>query len=221
MMAMDLGISKPSRKAVLIALLVMGTSLYGEDATQDELRKALAEEAQRGSVLTYSQLYIYDKNEQVQYRGTVYLKIGSFSLEGCDLKISVLVQDRYVGTEDQRLRFTGKTIHKETAPKSDSYQYSYHLSINEIDPAQISTILARPTQLLENTKLSCSEEKACNQLWLRAAMKKPSISETRVMNGFEDVNQNVSQMLIPMTSDLVALQMAKALQNATTGCHKT
>ena len=95
------------------------------------------------------------------------------------------------------------------------------MSINEIDPAEISTILARPTQLLENAKLSCSEEKACNQLWLRVATKKPSISETRVMNGFEDVNQRVSQMLIPMTSDLVALQMAKAVQNATNGCHKT
>jgi hypothetical protein len=199
----------------------MGTSVHGEEATQDEVRKVLAEEAERWSVLTYSQLFIYEKNEHVQYTGTVYLKIGSFSLEECDLKITVVVQDKYVGAEDQRQTFSGKTIHKETRPKSDSYQYSYRLSINDIDPAQVRTILTRPAQLLENTRLSCKEEKACNLPWLRVATKKRSISETRVMNGLEDVNQMVSQMLIPITSDSVASQLAKALQNATTGCHRT
>jgi hypothetical protein len=56
---------------------------------------------------------------------------------------------------------------------------------------------------------------------LQVVTKKRSISETRVMNGFEDVNQRVSQMVIPMTSDSVASQLAKVLQNLTTGCHIT
>ena len=221
MIAMDSIMLKLPYKAVLIAFLVMGTSVHSEDGTHDELRKALAEEAERWSVLTYSQLYIYGKNEPVQYTGTVYLQIGSFSLEECDLKISVVVQDKYVGTEEQRQRFSGKTVHKETRPKSDSYRYSYHLSIDDIDSAQVRTIQARPTQLLENARLSCKEEKACNLPWLQVVTKKRSISEIRVMNGFEDVNQMVSQMIIPMTSDSVASQLAKVLQNSTTGCHRT
>jgi hypothetical protein len=207
-------------KAVLIALLGMGTRVHGVSATHDELRKALAEETERWSVLTYSQLYIYDKNEPVQYTGTVYLKIDSFSLEECDLKISVVVQDKYVGTEDQRQRF-GKTVHKETKPKSDSYRYSYQLRLDEIDPVHVRTVLARPTQLIENTSLSCKEEKACILPWLQVVTRKRSISESRVMNGFEDVNQTVSQMLIPMTSSGVASQLAKILQNSATGCHRT
>jgi hypothetical protein len=221
MIAMDSRTLKLQWKAVLVALLAMGTSVHCEDATQDEVRKVLAEEAERWSVLTYSQLYIYDKNEPVQYTGTVYLKIGSFSLEECDLKISVVVQDKYVGAEEQRQRFSGKIIHEETRPKSDSYRYSYHLSISDIDPAQVRTILTRPAQLLENTRLSCKEERACNLPWLQVVTKKRSISETRVMNGFEDINQMVSQMVIPITSDSVASQLVKVLQNATTGCHRT
>jgi hypothetical protein len=221
MIAMDSRPLKFHWKAVFVALLVMGTSVRGEDATQDEARKILAEEAERWSILTYSQLYIYDKNEPVQYIGTVYLKIASFSLDACDLKISVVVQDKYVGAEEQRQRFSGKTVHKETTPKSDSYRYSYHLSINDIDPVQVRTILTRPAQLLENTRLSCKEERACNLPWLQVVTKKPLISETRVMNGFEDINQMVSQMVIPITSGSVASQLVKVLQNATTGCHKT
>jgi hypothetical protein len=208
-------------KVVLIALLAIGKSVHCEDVTQDELRKLLAEETERWSVLTYSQLYIYNKNETVQYTGTVYLRIGPFSLEECDLKVSVVVQDKYVGAEEQRLRFSEKTVHKETSPKSDSYRYSYHISLTDIDPAQIATILARPSQLSENAKLSCNEEKSCNLLWLRVGTNKRSIMETRVMNGFEDVNQMVSQMVIPMTSNVVASQLAKLLQNSTTGCHRT
>jgi hypothetical protein len=221
MIAMDSRLLKVQRKAVLVAFLAVGMSVHGQDVATDELRKILTEEVERWLLLTYTQLYPYGKSEPVQYTGTVYLRIGSSSLDGCSWKISVLVQDRYVGSEEQRQGFRGKTVHKETGPKSDSYRYSYRVSLRDIDPGQVRIIRTRPAQLLENTSLSCKEEKACNLLWLQVVTKNPSVSEIRVMNGFEDVNQMATQMVIPLTSDSVASQVTKALQDATIACHGT
>jgi len=207
-------------KAVLGVFLAMGNGLYSENLDHDALQKLLTEESKRWSVLSYSQLYIYGKSEPVQYTGTVFLKIGSFSLDDCELKISVVVQDKYVGTEEQRRSFGGAPIHKETRKLSESYQYSYRMNLNDVDPARIDTPFSRPAQLLENTKLSCSEEKSCNLAWVRVVTRRPSIAETRVVDGFEDVNEMTRQMILPMTSKEVASQIAKVLQNSATACHK-
>jgi hypothetical protein len=221
MIAMDSRMLKVHCRAVLIAFLATGISVHGQEAAKDELRKILTEEAERWSLLTYSQLYPYGKSEPVQYTGTLYLRISSSSLEECNWKISIVVQDRYVGSEEKRQGFSGRTVHKETGPKSDSYRYSYHVSLRDIDPEQVRAIRTRPAQLLENTSLSCKEEKACNLLWLQVVTKKPAVSEIRFMNGFQDVNQIATQMVIPMTSDSVASQTIKALQDATSACHGT
>jgi len=207
-------------KVMLTVLLAIGNGLYSENSDHNVLQKLLTEESERWSVLSYSQLYPYGKSEPVQYTGTVFLKIGSFVLKDCQLKLEVVVQDKYVGAEEQKRAFGGTPIHKETRPLSVSYQYSYRMNLNDIDSARIDTPFGRPAQLLENTRLSCSEEKSCNLAWLRVITKKPSIGETRVVDGFEDIHEMTHQMIIPMTSKDVAAQLGKALQTSAIACHK-
>jgi hypothetical protein len=202
----------------LAALLTITNGVCSGGVANDALAKLLAEESRKWSLLTYSQLYIYDKNEPVQYTGTVFLQIDSFALHECELNIGVVVQDHYVGVKEQRRRFGAGTVRKQTGSKINTFHYSYQLSLKNLEAARIDTVFARPRQLDENTRLSCQEEVSCNLPWLRVAARRPSIKETRILNGFEDVNQGVNQMVIPMTSNDRASKLAKALTDSTISC---
>jgi hypothetical protein len=193
--------------------------LHSEQSEQAELNNLLSSAKNQTIVLSYSQSYLYNKKEPVQYTGTVYLTIASFHNEGCNLMIGVIVQDRYVGTEDQRQRFSGKIIHKETGQKVDSYRYTYQLSLKDIDPSGIDTVIGRPTQLSESLRLSCIENKSCALPWVHIKSALPVIEEQRIMNGFEDVKMKASQMSIPMTSAKTASLFVNAVRNATLACH--
>src|SRR6266481_625402 len=82
--------------AALVALLTIAKGICSESVANDALAGLLTEEHKKWSLLTYSQLYVYDRNEPVQYTGTVFLQIDSFALHGCELNIGVVVQDQYV-----------------------------------------------------------------------------------------------------------------------------
>jgi hypothetical protein len=143
-----------------VALMAVSEILFSENAMDNELTKLLVEESKTWSVLTYSQLYIYDKNDPFQYTGTVFLQINSFAIHDCELKLGVEVQDNFVAQEEQPQR-RQKALRGSTSSQSNTFHYSYALNLKEIDPKHIDTIFTRPRQLDENTRLSCSEEAAC------------------------------------------------------------
>jgi hypothetical protein len=197
--------------------LAISEILFSENAADSELVKLLVDESKTWSVLTYSQLYIYDKKDPFQYTGTVFLQINSFGIHDCELKLGVEVQDNFVA-EDERPRRRQKA--PRTSPISNTFHYSYALNLKEVDPKHIDTVFTRPRQLDENTRLSCHEEPACNISWLRVTTVPSLIKEQRILNGFLDVNQVVNEMLVPVSSNDRASQLAIALRNSALACHQ-
>jgi hypothetical protein len=200
-----------------VALLAISEILFAENAADNELAKLLIEESKAWSVLTYSQLYIYDKKDPFQYTGTVFLQINSFAIHDCELKLGVEVQDKFVAEDERPQR--RKAVRGRTTPISNTFHYSYALNLKDVDPRHIDTVFTRPRQLDENTRLTCHEEPTCNISWLRVTTIPSVIKEQRILNGFLDVNQVVNEMLVPITSNDRALQLALALHNSALACH--
>ena len=203
---------------VLIALLALSQRLDPQSFLHDSLKNVLAKESTRHSVLTYSQRYVDAANKLVQYKGTIFLQVKSFELDGCDLKIDVVVQDSYVGSEQQKQRSGEDVSHKDLGHGTDTYHYAYHLNLKTAEVAQVDTVAARPAQLRKNTMFICEEERSCDLQWLRITTKTPSIAETRIMNIDQDFDQLVDQIAVPMTSREVAVQSAKSLQDLAAAC---
>jgi hypothetical protein len=203
---------------VLIALLALSQRLDPQSFLHDPLKNILTQESTRHSLLTYSQRYIDDANKFVQYKGTIFLQVKSFELDGCDLEINVIVQDTYLGSEQQKRRSGEDVNYKDLGHGRDTYRYAYHLNLQTADVAQVDTVAARPVQLRSNTEFVCEEEKSCNLQWLRITTKRPSIAETRIMNVDQDFDQMVDQIAVPMTSREVAVQSAKSLQDLVAAC---
>ncbi len=210
-----------SNCTLIIAFLTFSSSLIYAQTPLDTLNNLVSTERGNPTVLTYSQLSIYEKGEAVQFKGTIYLHIDSFALQDCHLTATVTVQERYTGAKDVKKGFTGKVDHKETAEIIDTYHYKYTLNLKEISPAAIPTVIGRPFQLADDTRLSCSEAKACNLHWVKVGSDSPIISETRAKNGFEDVNTKTRQMLIPMSTPDTASNFQEILKTITQGCNTT
>jgi hypothetical protein len=199
---MNSSIGTTRNEFVLIALLALSQRLDPQSLLHDSLKNILGQESTRHSVLTYSQRYIDAANKLVQYKGTIFLQLKSFELDGCDLK--------------QR---SGEAVNrKDLGHGTDTYRYAYHLNLKTAEVTQVDTVAARPAQLRRNTLFLCEEERSCDLQWLRVATKKPSIAETRVMNIDQDFDQMVDQIALPMTSRKVALQSAKSLQDLVAAC---
>ena len=215
---MNWSIVTTRNELVLVALFALSQRLDPQSPLHDSLKNILAQEITRHSVLTYSQRYLDSANKIVQYKGTIFLQVSSFELDGCDLKIDVVVQDSYVGSEQQRRRSGEDASHKDLGHGTDTYRYAYHLNLKTAEVARVDTVAARPAQLRKNTMLVCEEERSCDLQWLRIATKKPSIAETRIMNINQDFDQMVDQIAVPMTSREVALESAKSLQDLAAAC---
>jgi trehalose/maltose hydrolase-like predicted phosphorylase len=214
---MNSSIVTTRNELVLIALLALSQRLDPQTLLHDSLKNILTQESTRHSVLTYSQRYIDAANKLVQYKGTIFLHLKSFELDGCDLKIDVIVQDSYVGSEQKR-RSGEDANRKDLGHGTDTYHYTYHLNLKTAEVSQVDTVTARPVQLRKNTRFVCEEERSCDLQWLRITTKTPSIAETRIMNVDQDFNQMVDQIAVPMTSREVALQSAKSLQDMVAAC---
>ena len=215
---MNSGMFATGIRMVLIGLFVSSQRLIPQSFPHDVLTNILSQESSRYSLLTYTQRYIDEANERVQYKGTIFLQIESFKLDGCILKIDVVVQDRYVGSEEHKLRLGTEVVHENLGQKMDTYRYAYYLDLKSLDDAHISPIAARPSQLPSNTMFVCEEETSCDVQWLKVVVKKPSILETRALNGLLDFNRAVDQITIPVTSQEVAQQSARSMQNLATAC---
>ena len=117
------------------------------------------------ALLTYSQHYIDDNNNSVEYSGTLYAKVESATLLGCKLKLNVLVQDRFTGTESRRKHFS--VVTSPVRPDFSTYRYSYQVDLKDTPDLKIDPILGRPSQLLKGTGFACQEDPACMIQWLR------------------------------------------------------
>ncbi|HTF62739.1 MAG TPA: hypothetical protein VK638_08510 [Edaphobacter sp.] len=202
------------RKHTVVAIALSNSLLCGQ-TEPTKLDELLRLERENPTVLTYSQLSIYDKGEAVRYRGIVYLHIDSFTTQGCDLTAAITVQERYVAAEDRKKAFAGRVVHKQTSEVIDTYHYKYTLNLKEISPAGITTVIARPFQLKDDTSLSCSESKACTLHWLRVGSELPLVFETRIKNGFEDISTKTREMFIPMSTKDSASGFGEVLKTVT------
>ena len=143
---MNSSIVTTRNELVLIALFALSPRLDPQSLLHDSLKNILAQESTRHSVLTYSQRYIDAANKLVQYTGTIFLQVKSFELDGCDLKIRVVVQDSYVGSE-QKQRSGEDVNRKDLGRGTDTYRYAYHLNLKTAEVTQVDTVTARPAQL--------------------------------------------------------------------------
>ena len=205
-------------KIGLLALLVLDGALSSQSLDHEDLAKLLTEETTKHSTLTYTQRYIADDSGGVEYSGTLYLQIESIALHGCDLKMSVIVQDRNVGTEQKREHLTEKTV--QLGQRSVTYHYTYQLNRAAFQNLKVDLMRGRPSQLRDHTGSVCEEDKSCSLPWLRIQTAKPAIKQTRVVNGILDFDQEVNSIAIPMTSHETALQAVASFESLATVCQQ-
>jgi len=185
--------------------------------SQQDLLSLLNAEKANYSLLTYSQHYADKDNNAVEYTGTLYLQLESFSLENCTLILNVVVQDRYTGKEEQR-----KHLRKiEALPKllSSNYRYSYRVNLKDTLELLAVPVEGRPSQFLANTGFACKESAACKLEWLNLKAANPTIKETREFDGLVNFNQAVKAIEIPMTSHDAALKIATSIEHLAETCH--
>jgi hypothetical protein len=205
-------------KIGFLALLVLNRALSAQSLDHEDLAKLLTEETTKHSTLTYTQHYIADDSGAVEYSGTLYLQIESITLHGCDLKMSVIVQDRNVGTEQKREHLTAKTV--QLGQRSVTYHYTYQLNRAAFQNLKVDLMQGRPSQLHDHTGSVCEEDKSCTLPWLRIQTAKPAIKQTRVVSGILDFDQEVNSIAIPMTSHEIALQAVASFESLTTACQQ-
>jgi hypothetical protein len=109
-----------------------------------------------GALLHYSQTYLDDQHERVTYRGTLYTAIRQLTVDGCEVKVRVVVQDRFSGSiakhkklSPDRLEHTGFLV--------DDTVHEYDFALNDLEREGISDFLARPQDLLNGTGFQCDE----------------------------------------------------------------
>jgi hypothetical protein len=198
----------------VIHLLLLATAAT---TPQQDLLRLLNTEKATSSLLTYSQHYLDKDNNPVEYTGTLYLQIESFSLDSCALTMNIIVQDRYIATEEKRKHF--KKIESLPERQVSTYRYSYRISLKDTPKLQADPMEARPSQFLENTGFVCKENVACKLQWLHLKTSGPAIKENREFDGLMNFRQSVQSIEIPMSSRDTALQMATSLEHLSEICH--
>ena len=205
-------------KVGLLAMLVLDSALSSQSLDHEDFAKLLTEETTRHSTLTYSQHYIADDNQAVEYSGTLYLQIESITLHDCDLKLSVIVQDRNAGTEHKRDHFSEKTV--QLGERASTYHYTYQFNRAALQNLKVGPMQGRPAQLPDHTGPVCEENKSCSLSWLHIQTAKRVIKATRVTNGLLDFDQEVDSIVVPMSSHEIVLQAATSLETLTAACHQ-
>jgi hypothetical protein len=183
---------------------------------KQDLIEILKAEAANSSVLTYSQHYIDSEKGTVDYAGTLYLKVDSVSLDGCDFKANVVVQDRYSGSEDVRQRFRRNKTY--IAQDFSTSRYSFRLNLATRNTVEAGFVSARPSQLRDHTGFVCKEDPSCKLPWVRIRTLKPSIGETVVNDGFVDVNRQVDDVYIPASSPQSARDSVASFEKLVAAC---
>ena len=181
------------------------------------LLEFIASEQQHFSVLTYAQSYLDDQHERVSYGGTLYEGIHSFQLNECEVVAQVAVQDRYSGAIEHRSGL-GRFHYERTGELTDDTVYEYRFSLAKLNAGEITDSRARPVQFLSDTNFQCQEERSCSLSWVRLRSRDAEISETRTVNGIQDMDTNVSSIVLPMASAGSAANAVKVFSSAARAC---
>lgn len=200
--------------------VVCGVSLQAQRAepAATEIHRLLTSEQAAYSLLTYTQHYIDTENGVVDYAGVLYLHLQSFAVEGCDLKIDVVVQDRFDGTEEKRVH--GGMRKLSLGHRVVTYRYSYSLDLSQIAPPKFTARAGRPVELQGHTSSTCQEDKLCQVEWLSIKNAGPQIQESKSIDGADAFDQKVSEIAIPLTSEDVADHLRASLGNLAQACRK-
>jgi hypothetical protein len=181
-----------------------------------DLLSFFASEQQRGSVLTYRQSYIDDQNEKVSYTGTLYTGIKLFKLNDCRMSARVAVEDRYSGSI--RRRDLGRVRFQPTGELTDDTVYEYDLNLADLSPDGVHDLRAVPAELNINTTFRCQEDFFCNLSWVQITATANKIAETRTVNGIQDLDKKTKSIVLPMTSQELAIQGIRLLNGAIRAC---
>jgi hypothetical protein len=204
-------------RCILPLLAISTITLHSQHpATTTDLTSLLASEQSNYSLITYTQRYTDSDHGIVDYAGVLYLNLKSFSISQCKLKLDVVVQDKFAGTEHKtnRLRATTSSL----GQKIVTYRYSYLLDLSGITDLHITSVTARPSQLRGDTSFSCQEDKQCRIEWLRLTSATPRIHETQTTGEILNFDQDVRDITIPVTSPDAAAKLADALGSLSAGC---
>jgi hypothetical protein len=204
------------RRAILLLCLTSGTIESQMTSEGGELTDFIASEQQRNSVLTYSQSYTDDQHERVSYAGTLYAGIRLFKLDECKVVARVAVEDRYSGTIEHR--GFGRVHFERTGELTDDTVYEYHLSLGELTSDSIHELRAVPAELDINTSFRCQEDQFCNLYWVQITTPASKIAETRTDNGIQNLDMKATSLVLPMSSQEVAVQGARLFSAATRAC---
>jgi hypothetical protein len=203
---------------VVIMTCLSGANLHAQVLPEGgALLEFIASEQQRFSVLTYAQSYLDDAHERVSYIGTFYEGIHSFHLNECEVVAQVAVQDRYGGAIEHRSGL-GRVHYERTGELTDDTVYEYRFSLAKLDAGEIADSRARPVQFLSDTNFECQEDRSCSLSWVRLRSRDAEISETRTVNGIQDIDTKVSSIVLPMASAGFAADAVKVFSSAVRAC---
>jgi hypothetical protein len=74
-----------------------------------------------------------------------------------------------------------------------------------LNPDEIEDFRARPAEFGSGTNFQCEEDRLCELSWVRLTSRDTAISETRTVNGLQDLNRRVNAIALPIaTAELVA-----------------
>jgi hypothetical protein len=172
-------------------------------AAQRDLSLAAEAEAKKGAYVFYTQHYVDKENQKAFYRGSIYGSLKTFELDGCSLKIDVVIVDK----------FSGIVGGKQTGDLADSQHYTFSLALTSEIAHTLALIEARPAQLGRATNSVCAEKPSCAFTWMAVQAPGPAIKESRVTNEFVDYRGDAGRFLIPLSSPDAGKQLIRKIQD--------
>lgn len=173
-------------------------------------------EVARWNVLTYEQSYIDDVDERVVYHGTLFVQLSRVSLESCNLKLGVRVQDKFSGTTTKQHALSLRTT--QLGQKTQTYNYTYALRLIDLEGVQATVLNGRPMQIRSGTGYICDENPSCKLTWLDLKLPEALIKETLEVNGFIDFDEEVKEIMIPVSSYQTAQDAESTLRSLIAEC---
>jgi hypothetical protein len=159
-------------------------------AEPSALLAAAQAEEKLGTHAFYTQSYIDQENKWASYEGSVFGGLMGLKVDGCELKLDVELQDIFTGT-------VGK---KQTGRQVDTYKYTVSFTLTREMADNLALEVAPPSLLGANTHSVCAERRSCSFEWLVLRAPTPIIWESRVLNGFLDVNAATDRFQVPVST---------------------
>jgi hypothetical protein len=177
----------------------------------------ISAEERLGALLHYSQSYLDDHNERVVYSGTLYTAIREFTVDGCQVKVRVDVQDRFSGSIAKHNKLSPDRV-ENTGSLVDDTVHEYDFALNDLAGEGISDYIARPQYLLNGTGFQCEENAKCDLDWIRLTATRPAIEAREIDNGIQYSDVKTPAIALPVSGASSARSGAKLFRDAARAC---